>query len=117
MRALFRFGFFAFMDFVSDFEYSELIEVLRVLDDVAMDSWKQRGAQQLLACRDRIEHANVIFEWESETPGFFFADERIVGNLGVALGGHHPPDAAQEFALGWIERGRARDKRWRGLDG
>ena len=99
------------VDLMPDFEQPELIEMFRVLDDVAMDARQQRRAQQLLPGRDRIQHANVIFEREAEPPRFFFADERIVRNFGVALRGHHALDAAQEFALRRIERRRAGNQR------
>ena len=81
----------ALMNLVADFEQAEFIEVLRVLDDVAMDARQQRSAQQFLPGGNRIQHANVFFDRKPETARFFFADERIVRDFGVARA---PPSSA-----------------------
>src|ERR1035438_882479 len=91
------------MNLMPGFEQAELIEVFRVLHDVAMDARQQRRAQQLLTGRNRIHHANVILNRKSETARFFFADERIVRYFRVTPRSHHALYATKEFALGWVE--------------
>ena len=60
MGAFTRLRISVLVDFMPDLEKTELFEVLRILDDVAMDTRQQRCPQQFLSGGDRVEYANVI---------------------------------------------------------
>ena len=80
-----QFGCRLLVDFDSNLEQAELIEVACVLDDVLPDAGNERGPQMSLIGGDRVQHADVIVWIQAEAHQRVFAEERVVVNLVEAL--------------------------------
>jgi hypothetical protein len=103
------------VNLVPNLEKPKTLEEAAVFVDILPDPRNERGAQERLIARDRVENPNLIFRLELEQRGGFVADERVVVNFVESPRGDEFPEFVKEHALRVRRRNHGRQQRRRRL--